>query len=98
MPRGEIVAPSGSGTRELGFPGKRTDKRRCVEIALKEFSDWGDSKIADVCGVSHPFVMKLRPQVVTVTTSTQTTRIGKDGKQYPAKRENRGWTAPEVAQ
>ena len=47
--------------------------------------------------VSNPFVSKIHNELLTVNTSTQTTRTGKDGKQYPAKRESRGWTAAEVA-
>jgi hypothetical protein len=55
-------------------------------------------RIAEACAVSDPFVMKVRNEVITVITSTPTTRIGRDGKQYPAKRESRGWTAPGVGQ
>ena len=44
--------------------------------------------IAEMCGVSHPFVAGLQPQVETVTTcpSGDTPRTGRDGKQYPASR------------
>ena len=54
-----------------------------MEIALKEFAVMSDRAIADMCGVTHPYVSEIRKeQVVTVTTST--TRTGKDGKSYPA--------------
>ena len=35
-------------------------------------------------------VASVRAQVRKFLTSTPTTRIGRDGKQYPAKRESRG--------
>jgi hypothetical protein len=60
------------------------DKRRSVEIALKEFPDLSSRQIAEMCGVSNVFVTAMRPeQVLTVNTSTVT---GADGKQYPARR------------
>ena len=61
-------------------------KRRCVEIALHEFSEWSDRRIAEACGVGHPFVGEIRAQVVSDTTcnnsaqSEPATRTGKDGK------------------
>jgi uncharacterized ParB-like nuclease family protein len=89
--------------RANGLRRKNEDKRKCVEIALREFEGWSDHKIAEVCGVSQPFVLKVRPQVITVITcptpSQPTTqeeppkRLGKDGKQYPA---TKSWTAPEI--
>ena len=48
-------------------------------------------------GKTLVLMVRGESQVVAKTTSTPTTRIGKDGKQYPAKRESRGWTAAEVA-
>lgn len=59
------------------------DKRRCVEVALVEFSTLSSRAIAELCGVSHRFVDGIRPQVATVATST---RIGRDGKPQAAKR------------
>lgn len=68
-------------------------------IILLEFPDWSDRKIAEVCGVSHTAVQKIKPQVATVATSEPTTRTGRDGKQYPASKPTRdGWIAPEVMQ
>lgn len=59
------------------------DKRRCVEIAINEFSDWSDRRIAEVAGVSYVFVGKVRRQLVTVTSSNL--RVGKDGKRRKPK-------------
>ena len=73
-----------------GLRRTNPDKRNCVELALKEFSDWSDRKIAEVCGISDRFVNKLRDEVRTVRTcnnsaqSKPTTRTGRDGKQHPA--------------
>ena len=67
------------------------DKRRAVETLLhdEEWSKLGDRKIADICAVSHPFVMQVRAEVVTVTTcDPPTKRLGRDGKQYPATRNS----------
>jgi len=44
--------------------------------------------VAEMCGVSHQFVASVRGQVQTVSSSPQRaeTRVGRDGKQYPAQR------------
>lgn len=77
------------------------DKRRCVEIALKEFSKLTDPIIAKMCGVSQPFVLSIRKaQSITVIDSIPESsentakstppppekRIGHDGKSYPPSR------------
>lgn len=68
------------------------DKRRCVEIAVAEFPKMSSRAIAELCGVSHPFVESIRPsEVVTVSNATRTTS---DGRQYPATRRPR-ITTPE---
>ena len=68
------------------------DKRRCVEIAVKEFGGLSSRAIAELCGVSNHFVDSIRPvEVGTVPTS----RTGADGKQYPATRATRKPTTPE---
>lgn len=65
-----------------GHRRSNADKRRAVEIALREFPKLSTAKLADLCGVSRPFVETLRPQDATVASS----RTGQDGKQYPARR------------
>ena len=42
------------------------DKRKAVEemLADTEWSEWSDRKIAEACGVSHPFVAAIRNPVV----------------------------------
>jgi ParB-like chromosome segregation protein Spo0J len=54
-----------------GLRRSNADKRKSVQTLLTdpEWSEWSDRKIADACGVTHPFVANLRrPAVVTVTT------------------------------
>ena len=54
-----------------GLRRTNADKRAAVLRLLgdPEWSQWGDRDIARRCGVTHPFVGKLRAEVVTVTTS-----------------------------
>ena len=61
------------------------DKRRCVEIALKEFGKLSSRAIADMCGVSNNFISEIR-QVSSDDTSRSI--IGRDGKQYPSTKPN----------
>ena len=57
------------------------------------FSDLSDRAIAELCGVGADLVGKTRKQVslndTSETTPTSTkTRKGKDGKNYPAPKQN----------
>lgn len=73
-----------------GHRRTNADKRRCVEIALREFPKLSSRAVAKMCGVSPGFVDGIRPsQVPTVGTSPEE-RTGQDGKQYPARREAEG--------
>lgn len=52
-----------------GLRRTNADKRKAVEsmLADPEWSAWSDHKIADVCGVSQPFVSGIRtPKPITV--------------------------------
>lgn len=67
-----------------GHRRTNADKRRCVEIALKEFSDLSSRQIAELCGVSKTFATSLQPNdVATVATSTRTDTLG---RRQPAKK------------
>jgi hypothetical protein len=55
------------------------DKRRAVEIALREFGKLSDREIARMCGVSQPFVGALRPRLITVISAEK--RRGADGRE-----------------
>ena len=84
-----------------GLQRTNKDKRRAVMTLLNdaEWSQKSDREVARLAGVSHPFVLSLRSQVITVITSPaqdeQATRKGADGKSYPAKRKPVE-TKPEV--
>lgn len=73
-----------------GLKRSNADKRRAVAILLRD-DEWrkkSDRWIAGKCGVSHPLVISIRSQLVTVTTSNgaaSESREGQDGKRYPAK-------------
>lgn len=55
-----------------GLRRTNADKRKAVQTVLAdaEWAQWSDRKVAEVCGVTHPFVASLRrpPEVVTITT------------------------------
>jgi uncharacterized ParB-like nuclease family protein len=99
--RDALIYALGANTAN-GLRRTNDDKRRCVEIALKEFPDWSDRRIAEACGVGNQLVGVVRSELQLCDShSCQTLkRIGRDGKarSTPTPRESRGWTAPEVAQ
>jgi hypothetical protein len=71
---------------EHGLRRTGADKRRAVELALKHWSDWSDTMIAEKCGVSRPLVFEVRRNVHPVNglqpAGPRQVR-GKDGKIYP---------------
>ena len=80
--RGNALAHAIRVNSTHGLRFSNADKRHAVELALREFPDTSDRVLAEICKVSPPFVAKLRKQVETDSTSE--TRMGKDGKKYPA--------------
>lgn len=68
------------------------DKRRCVELAVKEFASLSSRAIAELCGVSVDTVCRHREPLSDSDNATRTTS---DGRQYPAKRNSRLPTTPE---
>jgi hypothetical protein len=64
--------------------------RAYVEIALKEFADWSNPKIAEVCAVDEKTVRNVREETgfgkSEPDQSEPITRRGKDGKQYPVQK------------
>lgn len=73
-----------------GLRRTNADKRRAVEMALAEFSNLSDRLLAQMCGVTQPFVSNLRHQLITIISSTP--RLGKDGKRRTMP--ERGNTTP----
>lgn len=87
-----------------GLRRTNADKRHMVSILLSDpvWAAWTDSRIADVCGVSHPFVATLRREHQKVPNSAAAsvmnhTRCGADGKAYPASRKRQIVEAPIIA-
>ena len=86
--RDKIKAEVRKGTRhdaiKFGFKAndrhglRRTnaDKRYAVTMALREFRGLGSNAIAELCGVDHQLVAKVRRQLGDSPSST----IGRDGK------------------
>ena len=70
-----------------GLRRTNADKRRAVEIALREFAVDSDRAIAELCGVGNALVSGVRRQVCESNTST--VRKGRDGKTYPAARSSK---------
>lgn len=73
------------------------DKRRCVEIALRELAGMSSRSIAEMCGVGDQMVRNIKSdsQVRDSRTSAvpgqpedtaTATVVGQDGKTYPAKK------------
>jgi hypothetical protein len=78
--------------RAHGLHRTSEDKRKAVDLLLKdeEWVTWSDSVIAEKCGVSQPFVSKLRNELITVIGSAAAKakdkpRKGKDGKSRKAR-------------
>ena len=65
------------GNRDHALKRSNADKRRCVEIALREFGGMSDRAIAEMCGVSDRFVGNIRPEP---TANGSQLRTGQDGK------------------
>lgn len=69
-----------------GLPRTNADKRRAVVMALadEELRMWSDRKLAQQCGVRHPFVAKIRLELESDTSSEQfgfdRIRKGADGR------------------
>lgn len=74
------------------------DKQKAVRAALKHpFGvKLSDSQIAEHCGVSHPFVGKVRKELVSLETVTsQTTRTGRDGRTINTAKIGKSKSAPK---
>lgn len=67
-----------------GLKRSNSDKRRCVEIALKEWPKLSARRIAEMCGVHVDMVIARKPAQVSESDTSKVT--GKDGKEYPAHR------------
>jgi hypothetical protein len=83
--RRDALLYAASANAAHGLRRTGADKRRSVELVLGAYPKKSDRWIADACGVSHPFVAKVRAQLVTVTSSDDDAREGADGKTRKAR-------------
>jgi hypothetical protein len=79
-----------------GLRRTNADKRRAVEIALKEFTTLSDRAIAELCGVGNALVSEMRKQVCDSHSTAP--RKGRDGKNYSTARSPRNRKVKEAAQ
>lgn len=98
-----------SANQSHGLKRSNSDKRRAVGILLadEEWAAWSDNRIAEHCGVSQNFVSSLRAQLTSDVNSTAAdsekprekspTRVGRDGKRYPAPAPKKAASEPEPA-
>jgi uncharacterized ParB-like nuclease family protein/transposase len=67
-----------------GMARSNADKRKAVEVALREFGNLSNREIARICGVGDKLVAAVRDQLRENRSSTNPpepeTRIGADGK------------------
>lgn len=69
--RRDAVLKSCGANATHGLPRTNADKRRavCVLLSDHEWSTWSDNKIATSCGVSQPFVAKVRASILQTVGS-----------------------------
>jgi hypothetical protein len=79
--------------RANGLRRTNEDKRKCVGIALQRWPEWSNRRVAEVCGVSHMTVSRMRPEEVE-QSATITQRVGKDGVKQPATKPPREEVPP----
>jgi len=80
--RTEAVKAALNANAIHGLRRTNADKRRAVEVALREFGNLSSRAIAELCGVSHWIVQQQKNEVEE--SSTCLTVTGQDGKTYPA--------------
>lgn len=71
-----------------GVRRTNADKRRSVTTLLgdDEWSGWSDGIVAEKCGVSQPFVSKVRGQLITVMSCDD----GQPSKSRPVPQQTKG--------
>jgi hypothetical protein len=93
--RAEALKHALSANLTHGHRRSNADKRRCVEIAVREFTTLSNVAIATLCGVDDKTVAVYRP--VNLGNSEAETRMGQDGKQHPARQAPRPRRTPAEA-
>ncbi len=91
--RRDAVLYSVGANETHGLRRTNEDKRRAVETLLKdaEWTTWSDHQIAKACGVSHPFVGKLRADLSSNGYKIPTERtVERNGTTYQQDTTNVG--------
>lgn len=80
--RRDAILYAVSANDKHGLRRTNADKRRAVLVLLEDFewSEWNNTKIAEVCGVSATFVDKIRKEMNTVTPTTR--KVSRGGVEY----------------
>lgn len=79
-----------------GLPLTRAERRRAIEIRLKLRHDRSDRHLAEELGVGRELVAKVRRQLVEGgQIPAGSTRVGADGKTYPALPKDPGEHLPK---
>jgi ParB-like chromosome segregation protein Spo0J len=78
-----------------GLPLTRSERRRAIEIRLRLHHDRSDRHLAEEMSVGRELVAKIRRQLVEGhQIPAGTTRVGADGKTYPALPKDPGENRP----
>ncbi len=73
-----------------GLPLTRAERRRAVEVKLRLHPDRSDRRLAEELGAGRELVARVRKQLVDAgQLPASTTRVGADGKTYPAASQGR---------
>jgi ParB-like chromosome segregation protein Spo0J len=78
--RKDAVRYAIAANRAHGLRFSNKDKHKAVELALQELPDKSDGAIAEMVGVSQPFVSKLSRELKTVLGSAGGPKVGRDGR------------------
>jgi len=73
----------GLGSNRHGLPLNDGDKAKCIRIAVTEFSEWSNRRIANLIGCSSRYVDRIVKKE-NLRSDTHAVK-GKDGKKYPVK-------------
>jgi hypothetical protein len=79
-----------SANQTHGMRRTNADKAKAVKAALQHptGAKMSDNSIAEHCGVSQPFVGKIRESLITVIS--ETTRVGRDGREIKTAKIGKG--------
>jgi hypothetical protein len=83
--------------RQNGVRRSPADKRRAIELALMKFPDRSNVVISRHVGCSESYVRKVHDEIQVRTSANlkQELVTGRDGKQYPSKKNRAGLTCDE---